>query len=383
MRKKQAAIIVFSFFIIFWVVFQVGNSLNQSTKVNSPAPYIGVDAAYGGVNDVKMLVDEVKSYTNVFIVGSTEITMNLTQLQDVSQYIIDKGLYLVIFTHFEMGSSLAQWINNATQTWGNKFLGVYAYDELGGRQLDHAENYTQVNRATNYSDASAQFVSTLNKGLNHFMQYYMMTSNQNLITSDYALYWFDYKAGYNTVLSEFIWNYSKQLSISLNRGAATVQNKNWGVIIDWTYDQSPYIESGPELYNDMILAYQSGAKYITIFDYPKNSTYGILQKEHLQAIQQFWQYAKNNPQPSSVVRDRIAYVLPKDYGYGFRGPNDYIWGLWSADNLTYQIATDVGNALVKYEGKLDVIYDDGLDAANTGMYSHLIFWNGTIRSSLK
>jgi hypothetical protein len=383
MRKKRALVIVFSFFIIFLTVFQVIINLNQPANGTSPGVYVGIDAAYGGVNDVKTLVDEVKSYTNVFIVGSTEITMNLTQLQDVSQYIIDSGLSLVIFTHFEMGSSIAQWINNASQNWGNKFLGVYAYDELGGRQLDQAENYTQVNQASSYSDASNNFVSTLNKGLNHYMQYYMMTSNQNLITSDYALYWFDYKAGYNTVLSEFIWNYSKQLSISLNRGAATVQNKNWGVIIDWTYDAAPYIETGPELYNDMVLSYQNGAKYITIFDYPKNSTYGILQKEHLKAIQQFWQYAKSNPQPSPAVRDRIAYVLPKDYGYGFRGPNDDIWGLWSADNLRYQIGTDVGNALEKYGGKLDVIYDDGLNAANTAMYGQLIFWNGTIRNSLK
>ena len=309
--------------------------------------------------------------------------MNLTQLQDVSQYVIDNGLYIVIFTHFEMGSSIAQWINNASQNWGNKFLGIYAYDELGGRQLDRDENYTQVNQASNYSDASSKFVSSLNKGLNHFMQYYMMTSNQNLITSDYALYWFDYKAGYNTVLSEFIWNYSKQLSISLNRGAATVQNKNWGVIIDWKYNDMPYIESGPELYNDMVLAYQNGAKYITIFDYPKNSAYGILQKEHLQAMQQFWQYIKDNPQPSSTVDDRVTYVLPKDYGYGFRGPADKIWGLWSADNLTYQIGNEIGNALEKYGSKLDIIYDDGLNPTNTAMYSQLIFWNGTVRSSLK
>jgi hypothetical protein len=383
MRKKQAATVVISLFLIFLIIFQISYSLRQPAKGNSPDVFVGVDAAYGGVNDVKSLVNEVKAYTNVIIVGSTEITMNLTQLQDVSQYIIDNGLYLVIFTHFEMGSSVAQWINNASRNWGAKFLGVYAYDELGGRQLDLDKNYTQVAQASNYSDASAQFVSGLNKGLTHFMQYYMMTSNQNLLTSDYALYWFDYKAGYNTVLSEFIWNYSKQLSISLNRGAATVQNRNWGVIIDWTYNETPYIESGPELYNDMVLAYQNGAKYITIFDYPKNSTYGILQEEHLQAIQQFWQYTKNNPQPSAVVGDRVAYVLPKDYAYGFRGPNDDIWGLWSADNLTYRIGSDVGNALEKYGGKLDVIYDDGLNAANTAIYGQLTFWNGTISSSLK
>ena len=190
MNKKQAILILVSIFLILILLisFQVGYNLRQPPKVGSPNFFFGVDAAYSGVNDLKKLVDEVKSYTNLFIIGSTEITMNLTQLQDVSQYVIDGGLYLVIFTHFEMGSSIAQWINNASQNWGTKFLGVYAYDELGGRQLDHDETYMQVKQANNYSDAADKFVSSLNKGLTHFMQYYMMTSDQNLLTSDYALY---------------------------------------------------------------------------------------------------------------------------------------------------------------------------------------------------
>ena len=59
-------------------------------------------------------------------------------------------------------------------------------------------------------------------------------------TSDYALYWFDYKAGYDTVFTEFGWNNSRQMDIALCRGAATVKGKDWGAIITWTYDQPPY-----------------------------------------------------------------------------------------------------------------------------------------------
>ena len=147
-----------------------------------------------------------------------------------------------------------------------------------------------------------------------------------MVISDYALYWFDYKAGLSTVFAEFGWNYSRQLNVALCRGAATVQNKNWGVMIDWTYTNPPYLESGPQLLDDMKLAYDNGAKYIIIFDSNENYTQSTLQPEHLQAMQQFWQYAQANPRPSDPPSSRVAFVLPNDYGYGFRGPDDKIWG---------------------------------------------------------
>ena len=118
----------------------------------------------------------------------------------------------------------------------------------------------------------------------------------------------------------------RQLNVALCRGAATVQNKDWGVMIAWTYTQPPYIESGQELYQDLISAYDSGAKYILLFDSNKDYTHGILKAEHLEALKQFWQYAQSNPRKSYLIGERVACVLPKDYGYGFRGPNAKIWG---------------------------------------------------------
>jgi len=70
-------------------------------------------------------------------------------------------------------------------------------------------------------------------------------------------------------------------------------------------------------------------------------------------------------------------VLPNHYGYGFRGPNDKIWGLWEADNLTDQICNTVGNLLEEYGSKLDIIYDENLEPNNTYGYSELFFWNAS------
>ena len=149
-------------------------------------------------------------------------------------------------------------------------------------------------------------------------------------------------------------------------------------MITWTYNNPPYIESGEELYNDMILAYENGAKYILVFDTDKNYTHGILKEEHLGALKQFWQYIQDNPRISDTLDDRVAFVLPKDYANGFRGPNDKIWGLWEADALSYELCVTLNNLIEQYGTKLDIIYDDGIESNNTDVYERFVFWNGTV-----
>ena len=199
-----------------------------------------------------------------------------------------------------------------------------------------------------------------------------------MFTADYALYWFDYEAGYDVVLAEFGWNYSRQLNIALCMGVATVQNKEWGVIVTWTYDGPPYIESGDQLYEDLVLAYENGAKYVLVFDSNKEYTEGILQQEHFDALKRFWRYKDDSPRSGDQNSDRVAYVLPTGYAYGFRfrGPNDKIWGLWEADDFSFEISENVGSLLTRFEHKLDIIYDDELVLNAT--YTKYVFWNGTI-----
>jgi hypothetical protein len=268
---------------------------------------------------------------------------------------------------------------------------LYAFDEPGGRQLDNAsykvvhndewfaENYD------NYTEAADKYVNTLFvKYLHHTIEDQLGGIDLPLFTSDYALYWFDYKASYDVVFAEFAWNISRHINVALCRGAANIQNRDWGVMITWTYTPPPnrltYLESGEELYNDLVLAYENGAKYILVFDTNENYTQSTLQSGHLNALKRFWKYATDNPRPSAPPSDRVAYVLPKDYGYGFRRPDDKIWGLWDADDYkdSFKINKEVGSLIRKYQNRLDVIYDDGLEANNSYGYSELFFWNGTV-----
>lgn len=360
--------------LLFLQVF-LGVGLSYNAKaVEVPDVFVGLDMAYGdSVAEAKRLVDEVNPYTNVFILGCKGITYNTTRLNETCQYIFDKGLNFIVYRDTSMGRN-STWAEMAKRTWGDRFLGYYAFDEIGGWQIDMREWRMVVDAPANYSYAANSFVSMEKYYLERFTRFRNVTQF-NLYTSDYALYWFDYEAGYDAVFAQFGWNYSRQLNIAQCRGAANMHGKDWGAIITWTYTQPPYLESGAELYKDLVLAYENGAKYIILFDANEGWTQSVLKPEHFGALKRFWEYVKQNPRQTTQAGDRVAYVLPKDYGYGFRGPDDKIWGFWQADNLTSKVCANLNYLLTEYDKKLDIVYDFNLLPGNTYGYSKLFYWN--------
>ena len=307
--------------------------------------YVGVEVAYGDLGDLKALVTEVKNYTNLVVLGLPEFSINRTLLDESCDYIYNSGLsFIVLFTNITQYTDWqeitpAQWVTDAMEKYGDKFLAVYRWDEPGGDQIDHSR-YQEVKNASSYTEAAQSYVDVLRE----HVQYYQNTG-QTVLTADYVLHWFDYKVGYDAVLAEFGWNNSREQQIALVRGAARAYDKDWGAMVTWTYSEPPYIASGPELYNDLVLAYNNGAKYAVVFSYPQTALHGILGQEHLDALKDFWNYSHaNEPANADYKSVRTAYVLPADYGFGFRSASDSIWGLWSADSQTQQIYSDVDSA---------------------------------------
>ena len=321
-------------------------------------------------------------------------------------YAYTAGLYLII----NLGTWTPQdwpakihFYNESKYMYGDKFLGVYYDDEPAGYEIDY--NWTdafnenssylfspstwslngiysnlQIANATgihpdNYTQEATWFTNLLkqNRGttsLNHY--------NIPYLTSDYALYWFDYLGGYSTLLAQLGWNSSVNQQISLVRGAATLQNKDWGTIITWKYTQPPYLDTGENIYNQIVTSYNAGAKYITIFDYPYNSTsnpYGIMTDEHFQALEKFWNQVVTKSSPNSV-QAQAALVLPKDYGWGMRSVDDKIWGFWGPDDKSPLIWNNTQTLLNKYGLRLDIIYDDPAFPLQ-GNYSKIYYWNQT------
>ncbi|MCW4045792.1 MAG: hypothetical protein NWE94_09795, partial [Candidatus Bathyarchaeota archaeon] len=169
------------------------------------------------------------------------------------------------------------------------------------------------------------------------------------------------------------------------RGAANVQDKDWGAIITWTYHDPPYLAAANEIYSDMVTAYQAGAKYVIVFDYPtypETNTYGILIEEHFAVMKQFWDYALGHPRGTSdEVKGQVAFVLPKDYGWGMRR-TDYvteekIWGFWPEDEKVQLIGANMKKLISEHGLALDIIYDDPR-FNYVKKYAQIYFWNNTI-----
>lgn len=182
-----------------------------------------------------------------------------------------------------------------------------------------------------------------------------------VFTSDYALYWWDYLSGYDVLLGQIGWNESYNEQIALLRGAATSQNKEWGIVITWKYQQPPYLDNASVILDQMTSAYDCGAKYFVVFNYydSDQNPYGSLTNDDFQALQSFWNNVINNPKviQGSIKADSVL-VLPQNYGWGARWDTDHIWGIFSPDNETEQYWNLMQTTLQVHGLKTDIIYYD-------------------------
>jgi len=322
----------------------------------------------------------VKDYTNLFVIGSVELTFNRTALDEACDYIYNSGLnFIVLFTGFNMynysnGYNIANWMLDAQQKYGNQFLGIYKIDEPGGNQLDNGPSQI-INDTSTYSQTAQNYVGNLSAMINLYHPY-----TPSIFTADYALNWFDYKGNYTAVFAEFVGNESRQRIIALDRGAANAFHRDWGVIVNWKYNQGVYLENGTELYNDLSLAYNSGAKYAFVFSYPKIGEYGILTQEHFDALKKFWDTLHSNPSSFGSNKPQVAYIVPADYGFGFRNPDDHIWGRFPSDTLSTKIYDDVNNTLIPtYGARFDILYNEPqVIEPILKDYSKVSYWNQTL-----
>ncbi|MCJ7763023.1 hypothetical protein MUP38_06180, partial [Candidatus Bathyarchaeota archaeon] len=138
MKPKPLLIALLVSLLIATVFLNCGSSVNAQTEQGSPDVYVGVDVAYENLTAIKQLIDETSAYTNLFIIGCTGITHNEAKLDEACQYLYDKGLSFIVYRAWSsrVSSWFISWVESAKTQWGNKFLGFYYEDEVGGKQLD-------------------------------------------------------------------------------------------------------------------------------------------------------------------------------------------------------------------------------------------------------
>jgi hypothetical protein len=381
-------------------------SPQPTSSTPSDSVYLGVSFCGNTTQEAKLLIDKVKGYTNLFVLQSGPISLNMTLTTEICDYAASQGLNIIVYFGWFNPDYPWQyyWVQNAPQRYGDKFLGVYYYDEPGGIQLDYdwEGHFTNMSKRLQETPGAnnTRFYQFLEDSINGYLngtirdydveaQTYIeymkrdhdlgLLKNSSIYTfvADYALYWWDYLGGYDCVLVELGNNASITQEIDLAKGAAHMQNKEWGAIVTWKYNEAPYLDTGEEIYTQMSMAYEAGAKYLIIFDYPsiEGNPYGVLTEDHFEALQKLWQDI-NSPSKTQTVKAEAVLVLPKNYGWGMRWVDDRIW-LWGPDEKCPQIWDISRKLLEQYGTKLDIVYEDPQYPVE-GLYQTVYYWNQTL-----
>ncbi len=386
-----------SIITILFLALLIPTFLESDAEKTSPF-YVGVSFCGETSSDAKLLIDKVKNYTNLFVLQSGPLSKNETATTEICDYAVKSGLnILVYFGWFDTDYPWQiPWLDFAKQKWGDKFLGIYYYDEPGGIQLDYDWSryfeYLKLQNSPMYqSHASAMeaFMNgTLAKDYDLAAKIFVerIKNDSGILelkkrsitsfTSDYALYWFDYLGGYDVVLAQLGWNETLTKNIGLVRGSARLQNKSWGAIITWKYDQPPYLDTGEEIYKQMVSVYEAGAKYLAVFNYPCEGDYPycLLRDEHFEALERFWMDAVvNNKISYNSVEAEAALVIPMNYGWGMRFPYDRNW-YWQAGERGQRIWDLWLMLLSEYGERLDIVYDDPAFPIGN-YYKKAFYWN--------
>ncbi|MFB3888726.1 MAG: hypothetical protein ACE14S_04480 [Candidatus Bathyarchaeia archaeon] len=410
---KHSAIAIIAILLIAGLTAVVVVPLNLANRNTEPPIYLGVSFCGNTTAEAKLLIDRVKSYTNLFVLQSFPVSRNETQVYEIADYAVSQGLYLIV--------NLGTWDNetwswrlkifeNGDSRWGDHYLGAYYDDEPGGMQIDYNwtdffnqwGTYLGYNRSALQTPLGKIYAKWMDAQVNgtrpqdydleaelfedYFKQYHgfrdMKETGVKLFVSEYALHWWDYLVGYDVVLAQFGSNSSNIRDIDFVRGAARMQNKEWGAIITWKYREPPYLDTGEVIHEQMMQAVEAGAKYIVIFDYPQieGNPYGVLQEEHFTALEGFANDVMATAKMRTLSDERQAdavLVLPRNYGWGMRNPEDIIWGFWPPDDKSPQVWDTFTKLILQYGIRLDIVYDDPAFPV-TGRYEHIYYWNQTI-----
>jgi hypothetical protein len=337
------------------IVNEYGNILKSITKLGSSIIVRVMDRPDGYI---------ISSSTNTTYMYDDEIFF-VTAGNDL------RGHYTEYINYYPNGTIILEeyidgWHNFYTSENITKYTGsILSYEAL-----------LKQKPIQNYNAAANAFVDRHKESLEAINKEQLSEKDILVFTADYGLYWWNYKGGYDLVLAELAWNHSDIQQIALVRGAANLQNKQWGTILTWKYTQAPYLTNGEEMFEQMKASYEAGADYVLIFNYSEDiENPNTLQEEHYQALERFWnEIVQNSERSHGDIKAEAALVLPKNYGWGMRNSNDNIWGLWPADDNSQEIWSQIQTKIEQYGLKLDIVFEDS-DFFVEGKYVHTHYWD--------
>ncbi len=92
--------------------------------------YVGVTYCGNSTVEAEALINNVKNYTNLFVLQSGPLMYNANASDQICDYAVKAGLNIVISgSTNSLGNNLNDILRCCSERWRNHFLGLYFNDE--------------------------------------------------------------------------------------------------------------------------------------------------------------------------------------------------------------------------------------------------------------
>jgi len=323
------------------------------------------------------VIPKITKYQDVITVYARDPKTN--KISSLTAYGPDGGCNVTIYDGRH--SDKLEYLPNGTliihrRVWDKSGVTNIVYTAKNITEYPSYEEVLKQNPIKNNDDIAKAYIN-MNKAFLEDINKKQLNSESILVfTADYGLYWWNYQGGYDVVFAELAWNNTAAQEIGLVRGAANLQGKSWGTILTWKYTHPPYLTDGAEMFEQIKASYEAGAEYVLIFNYTEDPTnHNTLQEEHYEALERFWNDVVQNPKVvHGGIKAEAVFVLPQNYGWGMRFPEDNLWGLWYANEDNQELWNQIQNKLDKHGLKLDIVFEDPNHPIK-GKYNNIYYWN--------
>jgi hypothetical protein len=119
---KQVLAVVLIVAIAFTFIVALRPVTEQTTTKDASNVYVGVTFSGNTTDQAKLLIDKVKTCTNLLVVDSGPVSKNETSLNEICDYAVQQGLHVIAYFGKLEFSWQTTWIDGAKQRWGSFFL---------------------------------------------------------------------------------------------------------------------------------------------------------------------------------------------------------------------------------------------------------------------
>ncbi|MDR2720423.1 MAG: hypothetical protein LBC03_06445 [Nitrososphaerota archaeon] len=149
MRRITSVVAVVASLLLISVITPTINYTAHSQE-EQKSFYVGVTYCGSSVEEAKELIDEVKGYTNLFVLQSGPFMQDIAAMKEIGDYAVSSNLSYAVSSSMNnsvkglSNRALSNWLIEAKERWGKQFIGIYYNDEPGGEMLDKSINFAQT-----------------------------------------------------------------------------------------------------------------------------------------------------------------------------------------------------------------------------------------------